>query len=50
MSALIASVEHALAVAASDVVKTAKFVETSVLNVYTCTVVLKDSDALLRRT
>ena len=33
MSALINSVEHALAVAASDVVKTAKFVETSVLPV-----------------
>ena len=31
MSALITSVEHALAVAAQDVVKTAKFVETSVL-------------------
>jgi hypothetical protein len=31
MTALITSVEHALAVAASDVVKTAKFVETSVL-------------------
>jgi hypothetical protein len=33
MSALITSVEHALAVAAQDVVKTAKFVETSVLPV-----------------
>jgi hypothetical protein len=33
MSALINSVEHALAVAASDVVKTAKFVEVSVLPV-----------------
>ena len=33
MSALINSVEHALAVAAQDVVKTAKFVETSVLPV-----------------
>jgi hypothetical protein len=33
MSALITSVEHALAVAAGDVVKTAKFVETSVLPV-----------------
>ena len=33
MSALITNVEHALAVAASDVVKTAKFVETSVLPV-----------------
>ena len=33
MSALINSLEHALAVAASDVVKTAKFVETSVLPV-----------------
>ena len=31
MSALINSVEHALAVAASDTVKVAKFVETSVL-------------------
>jgi BioD-like phosphotransacetylase family protein len=31
MSALITSVEHALAVAAQDVVKTAKFAETSVL-------------------
>jgi hypothetical protein len=33
MSALITSVEHALAVAASDTVKVAKFVETSVLPV-----------------
>ena len=33
MSALIPSVEHALALAAQDVVKTAKFVETSVLPV-----------------
>jgi hypothetical protein len=33
MSALITSVEHALATAAQDVVKTAKFVETSVLPV-----------------
>jgi hypothetical protein len=33
MSALINSVEHALAVAASDTVKAAKFVETSVLPV-----------------
>jgi Phage terminase large subunit len=33
MPVLIASVEHALATAASDVVKTAKFVETSVLPV-----------------
>jgi hypothetical protein len=33
MSALINSVEHALAVAASDTVKVAKFVETSVLPV-----------------
>ena len=33
MSALTTSVEHALAVAAQDVVKTAKFVETSVLPV-----------------
>jgi hypothetical protein len=33
MSALINSVGHALAVAASDVVKSAKFVETSVLPV-----------------
>ena len=33
MSALINSVEHSLAVAAMDVVKTAKFVETSVLPV-----------------
>jgi hypothetical protein len=33
MSALIQSVEHALAVAASDVVKTAKFVELTVLPV-----------------
>jgi hypothetical protein len=32
MSALITSVEHALATAASDVVKTAKFVETGVLH------------------
>ena len=31
MSALITNVEHALAVAASDTVKVAKFVETSVL-------------------
>jgi hypothetical protein len=31
MSALITSVEHALAAAASDTVKVAKFVETSVL-------------------
>ena len=31
MSTLISSVEHALAVAASDTVKVAKFVETSVL-------------------
>ena len=31
MSALITSVEHALAVAASDVVKVARFVETSLL-------------------
>ena len=33
MSALITNVEHALAIAAQDVVKTAKFVETSVLPV-----------------
>ena len=33
MSTLISSVEHALAVAASDTVKVAKFVETSVLPV-----------------
>jgi hypothetical protein len=33
MSALISSIEHALAVAASDTVKAAKFVETSVLPV-----------------
>ena len=33
MSAVITSVEHALAVAAQDVVKTVKFVETSVLPV-----------------
>jgi hypothetical protein len=33
MSALITSVEHALATAASDTVKVAKFVETSVLPV-----------------
>ena len=33
MSILISSVEHALAVAASDTVKVAKFVETSVLPV-----------------
>ena len=33
MSALISSVEHSLAIAASDVVKAAKFVETSVLPV-----------------
>jgi hypothetical protein len=33
MSALINSVEHSLAVAASDTVKVAKFVETSVLPV-----------------
>ena len=33
MSALITSVEHALAVAASDTVKVAQFVETSVLPV-----------------
>ena len=33
MSALITSVEHALAVAASDTVKVAKFVETKVLPV-----------------
>lgn len=31
MSALISSIEHALATAASDTVKAAKFVETSVL-------------------
>jgi hypothetical protein len=33
MSALISSIEHSLAVAASDTVKAAKFVETSVLPV-----------------
>jgi hypothetical protein len=33
MSALIASVEHALAVAASDTVRVAKFVDTQVLPV-----------------
>jgi hypothetical protein len=33
MSALITNVEHALATAASDMVKVAKFVETSVLPV-----------------
>ena len=33
MSALITNVEHAFAIAAQDVVKTAKFVETSVLPV-----------------
>jgi hypothetical protein len=33
MSTLISSVEHALAVAASDTVKVAKFVETQVLPV-----------------